>query len=1089
MAISPNIAEGQNVKVAAGWFSGMNTIRHPWLLRPDQYVHGVNVINRGGLVQTRNGYGMRLILPPGNLQGGFHFHANKGDLDQDYLIAAVEGNVYAIPFPLTQPRSWESLRLKGISFDPTAKFVYFESAEKTVETLSDQSLRIVPTYNVLMLQDGVNQAAFWDGELQGHLDETAPALGTPRGTWMKYSGGRLWVARGKILIACDYRDPLRAVERTQGEGRGDFSFNRDITGLAGFSDGDRNEVLTAFTVDRSYLLKSGIQQRAKWSTTENFQSILFPSTGCVSGHSVVFQAGLLWWYSQGGLVSSDSAASSFLTSQVNYKDAEMAFSKQFMAQDQSGICGLSFENFLLMSMPIGESLNSETFVLDYATMSEASAEKIPAWASVWKGIRPMQWVNARINGQQRAFAMSVDYAALSDGSHNHVWEAFLPERYDTFFELDSDFKPNSYKQPIYCEWGSAALGDGPDLKVMEYAELDFRELSGDVNIRVDYKGTRGRWKEILCKKIIATTSYESSGVDNFEEKEAELGLLKRQSRRLRTKTASRKNPANCEDTHDESVDKYFQLLVRWCGEAALESIRMTYSLYPEKTQGGNEKPELKANVVDEFGKSYVYDREKGFIPEDELYEQIASQIWISVKNYTEELTCGPGSITGPIRVTATATYRSQISQADADIQAEQAAQQAAEGKAEYYRSLYPCYWDGTASSTRTCYAALNGAVRTVSIQASTGFAILGGAFTQDQTTSQNRVSGRDPNGLRWLAFCQGSGFNDVVYDSVVDELDRIILVGAFTSYNGSTANRIIRLLGTGEIDPTFNSGTGFNNTAYTVALQGSKLIVGGAFDSYDGVSTSGPGIIRLLNTGVRDGTFTPDPDIVEVYKLSVNSSGAIAIIANISSLGTIRALDPDGSMLLIWSDYTFTLASTTELAIKFFDDGKIIVGASGITKNIQRLNSDGTTDGSFMTGSGPNGAVSSILVHSNGSLYLAGAFTSLNGSTQNRVARTDINGSPDSTFRTNMGTGANASAYEVQQAIDGTIILGGVFTAFNSGTNSAYLVYLSPQGHLLPKYEETIQYAAARSKVSQTDANNTAQDLADAKAVAALPCT
>jgi hypothetical protein len=696
---APSITSGQAVKVDAGWVFGMNTLRHPWLLREDQYRRGTNVVNRGGVVQTRPGFAMRLVLPPGNLQGMVYFRRNKDDSNEttapevDYLVFAVDGSIYASPFPLQQPRDWNAFKIPGIQMDSRVNQVHMVVAEKTVELLADDALRIVPTYNVLMIQDGINQAAFWDGFEARALDETSPALETPKGTWMAFSGGRLWVVRGRLVLASDLYDPLKFTERTEGEGRGDFSFPRDVTGIAAFIGDQRQEIAVVFTKERSEILQSGIRDRSKWASTTNFQSVLFPSVGCVAGRSITYQSGLMWWYGLGGLVSSDTAATTYLTSQVNFRDAEMAFSKQYLADDQSGICGVSFENYLLMSMPIRQNLNSETFVLDYSSVSELSSggDRVPAWSSVWTGIRPIQWSTAFVGNKNRVFAASVDYVSLSSGSHNHVWEAFTPEREDSFFTLDDDFTTVEYRQPIFCEMETRLLGDGLDMKRLRYAEIDLREISGFPQFQAMYRGTRGEYKRILCRSLKAPTDYDNLGSSAAIARRDELGDLRRQSRRIRTQEA---DPSvgcpTCENVHSENIDKAFSLLLRWCGQLAVESLRVFIDPEPETSIGECLDDEQEICVVDETGQNHLFKQDADFIPTENLFENSRDVTrWSSVKSATFTSEC-PGGIPGPITATAEAEYVSSVSQEDADQNALDAAQDAAERSALAARALDPC---------------------------------------------------------------------------------------------------------------------------------------------------------------------------------------------------------------------------------------------------------------------------------------------------------------------------------------------------------------------------------------------------------------
>jgi hypothetical protein len=78
--------------------------------------------------------------------------------------------------------------------------------------------------------------------------------------------------------------------------------------------------------------------------------------------------------------------------------------------------------------------------------------------------------------------------------------------------------------------------------------------------------------------------------------------------------------------------------------------------------------------------------------------------------------------------------------------------------------------------------------------------------------------------------------------------------GDFTTYNGTSINRIVRLNTDGSIDNTFSIGTGFSNACYIGKLDSNgKLYVGGFFTSYNG--TGANYIIRLNSDGSRDTTF------------------------------------------------------------------------------------------------------------------------------------------------------------------------------------------------------------------------------------------
>ncbi len=97
-------------------------------------------------------------------------------------------------------------------------------------------------------------------------------------------------------------------------------------------------------------------------------------------------------------------------------------------------------------------------------------------------------------------------------------------------------------------------------------------------------------------------------------------------------------------------------------------------------------------------------------------------------------------------------------------------------------------------------------------------------------------------------------------------------------------------------------------------------------------------------------------------------------------------------------------------------DGKIVAAGSFTTVNgtavnrIARLNADGTLDADFAAniGTGLDGAGRSVTLQSDGKIIVAGAFTSVNGTAINHIARFNSDGSLDTDFATNVGTGFSA---------------------------------------------------------------------------------
>ncbi len=592
-------------KASAGWWDGMHSGFNPWLLLDTQYQIGVNITNRGGYLYTRPGYRVKLTLPSGNLQGIKIFKPTKdGAVSDQVIVFAVDGKIYYSPFPLTQPANWESYRLKNLSFNPTAKRIYWEVAEKNVIASSTGELSIIPTYAVLMIQDGITAAGFWDGVDNRHLNEADGE--TPIGTWMAWSGSRLWLARGSKVLAGDLGDPLTFKERIDPTTSGDFSFSGEITGLARTIGDNRASNIVVFTLNDSAMLLTSIIDRQSWTETQNFQTVLYPDLGCVAGKSIVNHAGLLWWVSPGGLVNTDSAAAAFLSSRIRYRDVEMARSKMNFAGDLSNICSASFENFLLVSTPSNDLLNSHTWAMDWAIANDIHREGQPAWSSIWKGTRPVEWANDNIDGAKRIFFGSIDYQELN-GSFNHIWEAFIDDHTDSY-EVGGELVQN----PIYCEAEMKPLGDGLDYKRFRYLEADLVNVGGNVNFKASVAGTRGAYYTLINQQIIATINNDvgSNKLDTLLGQGVGLRL---QSRRLRSKEApfDERVQNNVESDFPNTKDKQFSILFQWCGRCGVESFRFFLENIAETSVGACQENETGVRVVTEDGQTFLFDDANG----------------------------------------------------------------------------------------------------------------------------------------------------------------------------------------------------------------------------------------------------------------------------------------------------------------------------------------------------------------------------------------------------------------------------------------------------------------------------------------------
>lgn len=346
--------------------------------------------------------------------------------------------------------------------------------------------------------------------------------------------------------------------------------------------------------------------------------------------------------------------------------------------------------------------------------------------------------------------------------------------------------------------------------------------------------------------------------------------------------------------------------------------------------------------------------------------------------------------------------------------------------------------DGSIDNTFAIGTGANNDVWTIVVQ-NDGKILVGGSFTTLGGTNINRIIRLNPDGSRDVSFNVGTGFNAYVLSIVVQSDNKIIVAGGFTSYNGSTVNYITRLNSDGTIDSGFSTGTGPNNQVQSASLQtDGKIIIGGFFTSVNG--TSRYCIARLNANGSHDTGFNPGTGANNmVLSTTLQSDGKILIggmftSVNGTSRNRIARLNTSGGL-----DNTFTVgsgAANTVNNVCMQSDGKVLIGGDFTTYNgtsairLARLNSDGSLDNTFATGTGASAYVSALTIQSDGKILIGGMFTSYNSLPKYRLARIETNGALDLTFVT--GTGANAMITSIALQTDGMIVAGGDFTSYNN---------------------------------------------------------
>jgi hypothetical protein len=338
----------------------------------------------------------------------------------------------------------------------------------------------------------------------------------------------------------------------------------------------------------------------------------------------------------------------------------------------------------MYSIPYLEPLNSATMVMDWAVAAEMGSQRTPAWCGVWTGTRPVEWTSGVVNGQPRCFHFSVDYAATNDGSYISLWESFMPNKVDSYLSINADGTTTDLFNRIYSQVETGLLGDGMDYKQFVYAELECCEIGGTVDVKASYRGSKGQYGSILNTRILAVTEDYQWQDTPFATEIEKFGFLNSQYRRLITESVVRNaTTETCESRLTTDIDKGFSILVEWCGEFGVETIRMFQDPWSERSTGVPQSDETKSCLIAQDGSTLTLE----LLPSPYELPETEQQSWYAKVYRTVTLTCPSFS---SISATAAASFLSSVSFTHAEEQAGILAQQAANAAAQQYRIQNPC---------------------------------------------------------------------------------------------------------------------------------------------------------------------------------------------------------------------------------------------------------------------------------------------------------------------------------------------------------------------------------------------------------------
>jgi uncharacterized delta-60 repeat protein len=315
-------------------------------------------------------------------------------------------------------------------------------------------------------------------------------------------------------------------------------------------------------------------------------------------------------------------------------------------------------------------------------------------------------------------------------------------------------------------------------------------------------------------------------------------------------------------------------------------------------------------------------------------------------------------------------------------------------------------------------------VRAVAVQQD-GKVLIGGDFTHVNGVTRNYMARLNADGSLDSTFDPGNTFNGPVYSlalppTVIFNINR----------TGNRAN--------GEDDQPINLGTvtsGILTVNYRFAGTNEMTIY------YGDTNVTALTGVQIYDTGITNGIGTI---VVPFGPTGIINTNLLTIVMN---QGGVSNTAP--------SQWNYSASVSVVQANKGILVGGLFNVAGQPFANIARLNTaDGSLDTTFNPGTGTDNKVLALGWQLNDQIVAGGVFNRVNGSSYNHIVRFNPDGSLD-TANFFIGTGADNVVYSVTpQFLDGTIYVGGAFASIN-GTHRLGFARLYANGTLDTTFLDT----------------------------------
>lgn len=477
---------------------GVSSALAPELLRDNQLAWGFNADLRGGKAATRPGMRLRLVLPPGLIQGAEFFGVQGG-----MIVASIAGYPYKI-----------RVNGRNFSYEPIPLAFYNSGILKQVW--------MTQTVETLVIQDGQSDPILYNGS---SATRSNPATGgVPRGRQMAYGNGRLWVAvNANEIVAGDIRtgvagSELLFTEATYLQGGGKLFFSSALTGLAFIPVTGQSDygALLVFGAQESNAVRADITSRDDWGLVPGFVTSLLRSVGASSAWSIVsVNQDLYWRDSNGGIRSIRNALADEAGPGSAPVSREVSRLTDYDSPQLLPWCsGVYFDNRLLMtSSPFlldnGGRAWRDLISLDFAPLSSMAGKSGAAYNGQWTGLNFVKLVGGLFGGKNRAFALVTD-----DDGINSLWEFENGnQRRDMTLDCSDGTADAPQRITSYIEFPRRNFGNSKRRKLLSRCDVWLSDVAGELGLKVYWRADNWQkwllWDEAeTCAKVTdaATTA-------------------------------------------------------------------------------------------------------------------------------------------------------------------------------------------------------------------------------------------------------------------------------------------------------------------------------------------------------------------------------------------------------------------------------------------------------------------------------------------------------------------------------------------------------------------------------------------------------